>query len=203
MKVLVIGGSGPTGQQLLAHLGEHDVTVLSRSARDIPGVTVVRGDARSAADLERAVRGQDAVLSALGSKKVGKDDLQASFLTGITIGMTTHGVARLITLSPWGTGASRATAPLLLRMGHATILRNQTADREVGERVVEASALSYTHVRAGVLRSVVERGGVVARVDGRGLRMPISRSDVAAFMVGQLSDETWLRSQVIIGYAKR
>ncbi len=203
MKVLVVGGSGPTGQQLLAHLGEHDVTVLSRSGRDIPGVTVVRGDARSAADLERAVAGQAAVISALGSKKVGPDDLQASFLAGITVGMTTNGVARLITLSPWGTSASRTSAPLLLRLGTATFLRNQNADREAGERVVNASPLSYTHVRAGVLTNGVERGGVVAREDGRGIRMPISRADVAAFMVGQLSDETWLRSQVIIGYPKR
>ena len=203
MKVLVVGGSGPTGQQLLAHLGKHDVTVLSRSGSDIPGVTVVRGDARSAADLERAVSGQDAVLSALGSKKVGKDDLQTSFLTGITVGMTTHGVARLITLSPWGTGASRASAPLLLRMGVATILRNQNADREAGERAVDASALSYTHVRPGVLTNGPERGGVVATAHGRGIRMPISRADVAAFMVGQLTDESWLRSQVIIGYPKR
>ena len=203
MKVLVIGGSGPTGQQLLAHLGEHDVTVLSRSARDIPGVTVVQGDARSAEDLERAVRGKDAVLSALGSKKVGKDDLQTSFMTGIAAAMTTHGVARLITLSPWGTGASRESAPLLLRMGTATLLRNQNADREAGERVVEASALRYTHVRPGVLGGGTERGGVVGTADGRGIRMFISRADVAAFMVGQLTDGTWLRSQVIIGYPKR
>ena len=203
MKILVIGGSGPTGQQLLGHLGDHDVTVLSRPARDIPGVTVVQGDARSATDLERAVRGQDAVLSALGSKKVGRDDLQTSFLTGIAAGMTANGVARLITLSPWGTSASRASAPLLLKLGHATILRNQTADREIGERAVDASPLSFTHVRAGVLTSGSERGGVVAREDGRGIRLPISRADVAAFMVGQLSDETWLRNQVIIGYPKR
>ena len=203
MKVLVIGGSGPTGQQLLAHLGEHDVSVLSRSGRDMPGVEVVKGDARSASDLDRAVQGQDAVLSALGSKKVGRDDLQASFLIGIAAGMAAHGVDRLITLSPWGTSASRATAPLLLRMGHATILRNQTADREVGERVVDASALSFTHVRAGVLTSGAERGGVVSSADGRGIRLPISRADVAAFMVSQLSDDTWRRSQVIIGYPKR
>lgn len=203
MRILVIGGSGPTGQQVLARLGDHDVTVLARSTRDIPGVTVVRGDARSAADLERAVRGQDAVISALGSKKVGADDLQTSFLTGITAGMTANGVARLITLSPWGTSASRETAPLPLRMATATFLRNQTADREVGERVVDASALAYTHVRPGVLTNGPERGGVVARADGRGIRMLISRADVAAFMVGQLTDESWLRSQVIIGYPKR
>jgi uncharacterized protein YbjT (DUF2867 family) len=203
VKVLLIGASGPTGQQLLAHLGDHDVTALVRSARAIPGATAVRGDARNADDLERAVRGQDAVISALGSKKVGPDDLQASFLTGITTGMTASGVPRLITLSPWGTSASRATAPLLLRMGHATILRNQTADREVGERVVDASGLSYTHVRAGVLSGGAERGGVIGTADGRGIHLVISRADLAAFMVRQLTDDTWARRDVIVGYAKR
>jgi uncharacterized protein YbjT (DUF2867 family) len=201
--VLVIGASGPTGQQVLAHLGEHDVTALVRSARDIPGATVLRGDARNADDLARAVEGQDAVISALGSKKVGPDDLQTSFMTGITAAMTASNVPRLLTLSPWGTSASRATAPLLLRMGHATILRNQTADREAGERVVDASGLSYTHVRPGVLTGGAERGGVVGTADGRGIRLMISRADVAAFMVGQLTDDTWARRDVIIGYAER
>ena len=203
MRVLLVGGSGPTGQQVLAHLGEHDVTVLSRSARSIPGAEVVQGDARSAQDLERAVRDQDAVISALGSKKVGPDDLQTAFLAGITAGMTATGARRLITLSPWSTGTSRDSAPLLLRMGTATFLRNQNADREAGERIVEASGVSYTHVRAGVLTNGVERGGVVASADGRGIRMLISRADVAAFMVGQLTDDGWLRTQAIIGYRKR
>jgi hypothetical protein len=31
----------------------------------------------------------------------------------------------------------------------------------------------------------------------------ISRADVAAFMAGQLADDTWARRDVIIGYAKR
>jgi uncharacterized protein YbjT (DUF2867 family) len=201
--VLVVGASGPTGQQLLAHLGEHDVTALVRSSRDIPGVAVVRGDARNADDLARAVEGQDAVISALGSKKVGPDDLQTAFLTGIAAGMAAHGARRLITLSPWGTSASRATAPLVLRLGHATLLRNQTADREAGERVVDATGLSFTHVRAGVLTGGAERGGVIGTADGRGIRLLISRADVAAFMVSQLTDDTWARRDVIIGYAKR
>ncbi len=203
MKVLVVGASGPTGKQVLARLGEHEVTVLSRSGGGVAGATVVQGDARSAADLERAVRGQDAVISALGSKKVGPDDLQTAFLTGITAGMAANGVSRLITLSPWGTGASRESAPLMLRMGHATILRNQTADREAGEKVVDASTLDYTHVRAGTLGIGPERGGVIGTADGRGIRASISRADVAAFLVAQLTDQSWLRSQVIIGYAKQ
>jgi uncharacterized protein YbjT (DUF2867 family) len=202
VRVLVIGGSGPLGQQVLAHLADHQVTVLARSALALDGMTVLRGDARNAGELEAAVRSQDAVISALGSKKVGPDDLQTAFLTGITAAMTANGVARLISVTPWGAGASRASAPLLMRMGAATILRNQLADREAGEAVVAASALSYTHVRAGALGNGAERGGVIGTSDGRGIRTSIARADVAAFMVGQLTDDSWLRREVIIGYRK-
>lgn len=202
MRVLVIGASGPTGQQVLAQLGEHEVTVLARSERTIAGVTVITGDARSAADLERAVAGQHAVISALGSKKIGPDDLQTAFLTGITAGMEKLGVPRLISLTPWGVGASRASAPLMMRLAGATILRNQVADREAGERIVDASGLSYTHVRAGTLGNGPGRGGAIGTADGEGIGHSIARADVAAFMVGQLDDDAWLRSQVIIGYPR-
>lgn len=200
MKVLVIGASGPTGVEVVKHLTGHDVTVLSRSGEARPGVTV--GDATNSADLARAVAGQDAVISALGSKKVGPDDLQTAFLTGITAGMEKHGVSRLISLTPWGVGASRASAPLIMRMAAATILKNQIADREAGEAVVDGSDLSYTHVRAGSLGNGPARGGVIGTADGEGIGHSISRADVAAFMVAQLEDDTWLRGQVIIGYKR-
>lgn len=200
MKVLVIGASGPAGVEVVKHLSGHELTVLSRSGVPRPGVIV--GDATNSADLARAVAGQDAVISVLGSKKIGPDDLQTAFLTGITAGMEKHSVSRLISLTPWGVGASRASAPLIMRMGAATILKNQVADREAGERVVDASGLSYTHVRAGTLGNGPERGGVIGTADGEGIRHSIARADVAAFLVSQLEDDAWLRGQVIIGYKR-
>jgi uncharacterized protein YbjT (DUF2867 family) len=200
MKVLVVGASGPTGIELVKQLSAHEVTVLSRSGPAGPGVVV--GNAKDRADLERAVTGQDAVISALGSKKVGKDDLQTAFLTGVTAAMEAKGVKRLISLTPWGVGSSRASAPLLMKIAAATILVNQVADREAGERVVDASSLAYTHLRAGTLTNGPLMGGVVGTANGEGIGHSISRADVAAFMVAQLADEAWLRASVIIGYRR-
>ena len=69
MRVLVAGGTGVIGRQLLPLLGEvgHDVTVLSRSPREIPGAEVVTADALDALAVRRAVRNAapDAVVNLL------------------------------------------------------------------------------------------------------------------------------------------
>ncbi len=75
MRLLVIGATGGTGrglvQQALAH--GHQVTAFVRDpARfqvDHPNLRVPKGDVLDYATVESAMRGQDAVLSALGHRR--------------------------------------------------------------------------------------------------------------------------------------
>src|ERR1700755_551057 len=71
MKLLVLGATGKTGQLVLAaaRRAGHDLTVLVRDPARLPstdGLTVLTGDASSAADVTRASSGQDAVISVVG-----------------------------------------------------------------------------------------------------------------------------------------
>ena len=69
MRVLVAGGTGVIGRQLLPLLGEvgHEVIVLSRSTNEVPGATVVTADALDARAVRVAVRNAapDAVVNLL------------------------------------------------------------------------------------------------------------------------------------------
>ncbi len=82
MKILVIGATGLTGSHLLKHLlaGGHDVTAFVRDPAKLPlqhaRLKIAQGEARDSASLERAVKGQDAVMSAFGPRSLHKDDLQ-------------------------------------------------------------------------------------------------------------------------------
>ena len=79
MNILVLGAAGKTGREVVAHaLAEgHTVTAFVRNPEKIErnDVTVAVGDARNAADLRRALRGQDAVISTLGTGLNGRQKL--------------------------------------------------------------------------------------------------------------------------------
>jgi uncharacterized protein len=70
MKVALIGASGNIGSQILAELRAcgHSVTAIARNPEKIAtgsGVTSVRADIADAAALAAALRGHDAVISAV------------------------------------------------------------------------------------------------------------------------------------------
>ena len=68
MKVAVVGATGNAGQRIVKELASrgHQVTAIARNAKDVPdGVTVKTVDATDSDALVEAIRGHDAVVSAL------------------------------------------------------------------------------------------------------------------------------------------
>lgn len=210
MKVLVIGATGGTGgiaMRLLLAAG-HEVTVLVRDpdafAERHERLSVVKGEARDADSLERAIRGQDAVLSAFGPRNLGKDDLQEVFMKNLVRGMQNAGVRRLVNLSAWGSGPdSWATFPFYGKLFVKTVLRHLFADKARGEEALMASDLDFVNVRPGPLGNGKPRGALKATLDGSGMSAlpPVSRADLAAFMVESLTDDTWLRKSPVVAYS--
>src|ERR1700738_3000974 len=74
-RVLIVGATGGTGRQLVTQALErgYAVTALARDPSrlqvDHPQLTVVQGDVLDAGAVDAAMRGQEAVLSALGHKR--------------------------------------------------------------------------------------------------------------------------------------
>src|SRR6266436_9262191 len=74
MRLLIIGATGGTGRELVKQALErgHQVTAFVRTPARLrlahERLTVVRGDVLDRSSVEAAVRGHDAVLSALGHK---------------------------------------------------------------------------------------------------------------------------------------
>ena len=208
MKVLVIGATGRTGRhavnQLLAR--GHEVTAFARNPSAVNArserLRVVQGDARDRESIERAMAGQDAVIAAFGGRSLKKDDVQEVLMRNLIAVMTKHGVTRLVNLSAWGSGgAAVPPANLFARyFFFPLVLRHVIADKRRGEAYLFDSALSYVNVCPAFLKNTPARGGVQASVDGRGLKQYMHREDLAAFMVGQLTDDRWVRKCVVIGY---
>src|SRR4051794_11242598 len=103
MKLLVLGGTGGTGRQLVtqALAAGHDVTVLARTQARVTArhscLRVIEGGVDGGRSLSEAVAGQDTVISAIGRGKTFKaDGLMARSVTAILNAMTRHSVRRLV-----------------------------------------------------------------------------------------------------------
>lgn len=205
MKVLVIGASGLTGSialRLLLERGD-EPTAFVRKDLGVPGVRLARGEARDAASLEAAVEGQDAVFSAFGPRSFKEDDLQEVFMRNLVAAMKAKGVKRLVNLSAWGAGDTRDSLPLIGKLFVRLVLAKLFADKERGEKILFESGLDWINVRPGRLSNRKARGGVRASLDPKAVK-PIpfmTRADLAAFMVDQLHDDTWIRKSPLIGYS--
>jgi uncharacterized protein YbjT (DUF2867 family) len=207
LKVLVLGATGPTGRQLVAQaLGQgHAVTAFVRRPQAVgPAqgrLRIAQGDTtRDAGALGEAIRGQDAVLSALGvGKTFSPGGLIQRSVTNIIAAMEREGVKRFLLLSALGVGESRRDAPLLPRFMYATVLAGIFADKEAAEAALRASPLDWTIVYPPLLTD----GPLTAsyrhaeRLELYGMPS-ISRADVAHFMLDELAKRRYVRRGVIL-----
>src|SRR4029077_18452909 len=112
-KLLIVGATGGTGRRLIeqALARGYAVTALVRNPLrfqlEHPQLRVVQGDVLDYASVEGAVRGQDAVICALGHKRFFFPTRILSEGTGNLLrAMQTHGVPRFVCETSLGIGDS-------------------------------------------------------------------------------------------------
>ena len=209
MKLLIIGATGGLGKALAQGALErgHATTALARDPAKLEGrsehLRVVRGDVLNPASVESAVRGQDAVVSALGTPSPRKPSTLLSEGTKNVVGaMERHGVGRLVCVTVLGTGDSgRRHGRLFYRLFVlGFFVRPMLEDKERQEEVIRESRLDWTIVRPPRYTNEPERGDYRVIGDGEGRVGKIGRADLADFVLAQLDDCGYVRRAVVVGY---
>jgi putative NADH-flavin reductase len=208
VRVLIIGASKGIGlettRQALA--AGHDVRALARSTVGIrnsdPKLQKFRGDALNRENVKTALIGVDVVVQTLG---VGLGDLFQpvhlfSDATRVLIdAMTAQGVKRLICVTGFGAGDSRASISLLQRLPFQAVFGRAYADKSRQERLIRQSALDWTIVRPGVLTNGPRTGRFhILSEPSQWRNGMISRTDVADFLVRQIVDRTYLHKTPVL-----
>lgn len=205
MRVLVFGASGKTGRLVVKECLDrgHQVLAFIRNPSKLdlshPQLTVVQGDVRSATDVDLTVQRADAVVSVLGPTSDSSRNICSVGVANIVDSMMNHGVKRLICLSDYGNGETR-TRGLYARFLWLTI-RAHLEDKEKMEETVKSSELSWTIVRATILTDGAKTSSYKV---GPGIKIGlvprISRHDIADFIAGQVTDDSFIRSSPSISY---
>jgi putative NADH-flavin reductase len=203
-RLLIIGATGGTGRQLVAQALERGFTVTalvrdpSRLTIVHPQLAVVRGDVLDESSVEAAMRGQEAVVSALGHRRYYSPTRTLSEGTrNVLRAMEAHGVARFVCETSLGIGDSAGRMGLYYTFFTIpVVLPLYFWDKARQERLIAASRSEWVIVRPGVLTNGEKRGRYRhGRQVGSFLwTVRISRADVADFMLNQLTSDTYVGS---------
>lgn len=233
MHVLVIGGSGKTGQLVVKEALKRGftVTVLLRNPKSLTefgannSVTLVEG-ALGPVSIDKAMSTPcrpDAVIVTLNQRLatgspfsafVGPAYMMADAHDILLDSMSKHGVRRLVTMSAFGTGESFKNLNCMLRgLFRYSNMKYQFEDHdEVDKRVkaaAKASGLQYTLARPVMLADAPPAEGIVVKDNGDkgegvGLMAKISRESVAGFLVDAAANAKWVgRTPVISNAAEK
>src|ERR671910_447172 len=154
VNVLIIGATGGTGRILLDKALEqgHEVTALARNPSAVAPrdyrPRVLQGNALDPEVVEAAVAGQDAVLSALGTRSSKPTTLFSASTANLVRAMKKQGVRRLVCLTGIGTGDSKGHGGFFFdRVLLPFVVRNQYEDKDRQEEIVRRSGLEWVIVR--------------------------------------------------------
>lgn len=195
MRITIFGATGRMGHLLVRQALDagHDVTAYARDPEKMrtahPRLSVVAGRLDDGDAILEAVRDADAVIEGVGAVSDG---------TRRIIGAMEHaGVGRLVVVSTCSVPDPRdrpdAKFAALVTFVK-TVAPGPYAEVRRAADLVRASDLDWTLVRVARLNSHPATGRVKAGHYGHGVvGLSITRADMAAFLLGQVSDTTYLR----------
>lgn len=167
MKVVVFGATGRTGLEVVKRALEkgHQVTAFVRNPAAVslvhPKLTLMSGDALSQDAVNRAIAGQDAVISCLSARELSHRQV---FINHIINAMRLHKVRRILAIG--GIGALQASEHLKV-YETATFPREYLEITQAHIRVLDAlltSRLDFTFVCPPMIPDG-ERSGVYKTQD--------------------------------------
>jgi putative NADH-flavin reductase len=196
MKLLTLGATGGIGLEVVRQAidGGHQVTALVRTPerlKEFAGrMAIIQGDVLNSAELERALEGQDAVLSGFGAREPRSKadaDLLRRFAVALTRAMLHANIRRVIVVSVAFLFTDSIIPPTYLfgRLFFGDVV----IDASGMEDIFRKSALDWTILRPPRLTDKPRTGKYRVR-EGHLPRFgfKISRADVAEFMISTIQN---------------
>lgn len=206
MKILILGMTGRVGSEIAARAlnDKNHVTALVRNPEKITieddNLSIIKGDVLVKKDVELAMQGVDAVISALNTD--GSDTLSKS-MPLIIDALNAEGIKRIITIGTAGILQSRVE-PELLRYQSSESKRKLTRAAEEHHKtyqLLEQSDLDWTVVCPTYLPDGESTGAYREErnfLPEEGKKITVG--DTAEFAYSQLQNKEYIKSRVGIAY---
>jgi putative NADH-flavin reductase len=209
MKIVVFGASGRTGLQVVeqALATGHQVTAFGRTLYKIgiqnKNLSLFQGDVMDAGQVENAITGQDAVISALAPSRPVVPGMMATAARNITQAMQMHGVRRFVSTTGAGVRDPQDQPKFMdnLIKGLLTLLsKDVLEDSEANVKIIRATDLDWTIVRFPMLKDGPRKGVYRVGFIGKNSGSQISRADGADFVIKELTKREFVRQAPVVSY---
>lgn len=209
MKIVVFGASGGIGVEIVkqALAAGHQVTAFVRSSAKMNiqhvNLSLFQGDAMDASAVEKAIAGQEAVISALGATRPPVPGMMETAAKNIVAAMQKHGVRRLISTTGAGVRDPRDQPKLMDHVMKAllTLLAGEVLrDSAAGVEILRGSDLDWTIVRYPRLTDGLLTGKYRVGYIGKGSGSQLSRADGAEFVLKELGEGKNIRQMPVASY---
>lgn len=214
-QVLVVGATGGSGRATVEALlgGGYRVTAFARHADELAGLSdrlvTINGDATNPNDVDRAVRGHDAVIITLGIREnplkvrlfgAGRTpmDVRSAGTRNVVAAMRHHSVRRLVVQSSFGVGETRDKLRWLERALFGLLLKPQIADTEVQEFVVRESGVEWVLAQPVHLTDEDPNDMPFTSTNGEVRQMKVSRKSVGHFLAEAIQAHEYIGQTVAL-----
>jgi putative NADH-flavin reductase len=205
IKIAVIGGTGKSGKYLVKELLDNGFTIklLHRNPENItfhsPSVEIVKGDARNYESIRKLLGGCQAVISTLGQPK-GETSIFSQATKNVICAMKDFGIKRYILTTGLNVDTSSDQKSPNSKFATDWMKSNfpeTTSDKQLEYNTLSASNIDWTLVRLPLIEQTDEQRKIsVSLEDCPGDK--ISATDLAHFLIMQLSDETYIQKSPFI-----
>ena len=195
MKLLVLGASGKTGNELVRQglARGMEITALVRSPQKMqsksPKLKIIEGSPLSQETLTQVARGHDAVVSLLGHMDLKKSFFVTEAATALILAMKATGVERLLAISSTLVGPGGSILTKIPRV----ITKHALNDSAEMEKIIRPTSLDWTVVR---LVRLTSKGDTPYRLfddEPPSVSASVSRTTVAKCMLDLISDHSYYR----------
>lgn len=207
--IAVIGGGGRTGQYVVSQLLEKgfQLKLLLRNPQDFhiesSSIEIIKGDVLDPAAVSSLIEGCDAVISTVGQRKdepLVSSQATLNILSAIRMSEQSGRQIRYILVAGLNVDTPFDKKGEETQMATEWMKINFPAihdDRQKTYKILSESNLNWILVRVPFIEFTGERAAVRADLkDSPGKK--ISAADIAGFLIGQLSDDAYLRKAPFI-----
>lgn len=209
MKIVVFGASRGVGLKVVGQAlrAGHMVTAFVRTPSKMEirhaNLTLFQGDSMDAVAVDKAVDGQDAVISALGPTRPLVPGMMETSAKNIVSGMKKHGVRRIVSTTGAGVRQPEDQPKFvdhLIGFLLNLLAKNMVLDSAANVKVIQASDLDWTIVRFPRLTDGAHTGKYRVGYVGKDSSTQVSRADGADFVLKELVEKKWQRKAPLVSY---
>lgn len=209
MKIIVFGASGGTGIEAVKQALEagHEVTAFVRNPAKVslqhPKLKLATGNVTDSVVVEKAIAGQEVVISTLGPSHPPVPGMMETAAKNIIAAMQKAGIRRLVSTTGAGVRDPQDQPKLMdhLMKGLLTLLAGEALrDSAANVDIIRASDLDWTIVRYPRLTDGLFTGQYRVGYIGKDSGTQLSRADGADFVLKELVEKKYVHKMPVVSY---